>query len=131
MIGDVIAFIDFLQRHKQEYQTKSALFSWDGTRLDGSSIISVIKVTSPDSRIWFYKITEVQDYEFVYMPVIPSLYVDNGQLQGETNPDARIFRFVGNPLAKFSSGGEPNVKANFVVIAYRPRDLLTIKEGIS
>lgn len=95
MIGDAIALIDFLMKHKKEYQTKSALFSWDRTRKEGDKIIDVIRIPHPDNRIWFYKVKEVEGYVFVYMPVIPSLYIDYGQLQGDTNPDANVFRFVG------------------------------------
>lgn len=129
MISDVITLIDFLSKHKRDYQTKSALFSYDGTKINGDNLIEVQKIPTNDVRIWFYKIKEVTNFEFIYMPVIPSLYIDYGQFEGDTNPNAKIFRFVGNPLAKFSSGGEPNVKANFIVVAYKPSDLLVLRES--
>ncbi|MFA4937437.1 MAG: hypothetical protein WC575_04115 [Patescibacteria group bacterium] len=128
MISDVISLIDFLRKHYLEYKVKSALFSVDGIHIEGDETIQVEKVSTLDQRVWFYKVKEVDGYEFVYMPVIPSLYIDYGQLQGQSNPDSKIFRFVGNPMAKFTSGGEPNVVANFIIVGYRPKDLLKSRE---
>jgi hypothetical protein len=128
MISDAITLIEFLQKHKREYQTKSALFTWDGTRKEGSNQLEVQIIKATDARVWFYKVKELEGFVFVYSPVIPTLYIDYGQLQGSNNPQADVFRFVGNPLAKFTSGGEPNVKADFIVVAYRPKDFLGLKE---
>jgi len=128
MIGDVISLIGFLQKHWVEYSVKSALFNSDCVKIEGDNFIEVSKLVSKDSKIWFYKVKEKTEYEFIYMPVIPSLYIDYGQISGTVNPDAKIFRFVSNPLAKFTSGGEPNVISNFIVIGYKPKDLLSDRE---
>lgn len=130
MIGDVISLIEFLRNHYSEYSVKSALFSSDSKRIEGDLIIEVIKIpSSNNSRIWFYKVKEVEDYEFVYMPVIPSLFTDYGQIQNQQNPDSKIFRFVGNPMSSFTSGGAPNVITNFIVVGYRPKDILLFREN--
>lgn len=131
MIGDALALIDFLKKHWTEYSVKSALFNADGMRIEGDDFIVVDKISVQDNeKMWFYKVREQPEYEFVYMPVIPSLHIDYGQIQGTQNPDAKVFRFVGNPLAKFTSGGEPNVLANFIVLGYKPKDLLSAREGV-
>jgi len=132
MIGDALTLIDFLKKHWTEYSVKSALFRADGTRVDGDDFIVVDKIPVQDNdKIWFYKVREQPQYEFVYMPVIPSLHIDYGQIHGAQNPDAKVFRFVGNPLAKFTSGGEPNVIADFIVVGYKPKDLLAAKEEVN
>lgn len=131
MIGDALSLIDFLQKHWTEYSVKSALFNSDGVRIEGDSFVEVDKIPVKDNdKMWFYKVKEKPEYEFVYMPVIPSLSIDYGQIHGTPNPDAKIFRFVSNPMAKFTSGGEPNVVANFIVVGYKPKDLLSAREGI-
>lgn len=131
MIGDVISLIDFLRKHYSEYAIKSALFSSDGNRIEGDDTIQVSKIpSSANPQIWFYRVAPVDGYEFVYMPVIPSLYVDYGQLKGQNNPDANLFRFVGSPLSTFASGGDPNVISNFIVVGYRPKDLLSVREKV-
>lgn len=131
MIGDALALIDFLKKHWTEYSVKSAMFNADGTRIEGDAFIVVDKIPVQDNeKMWFYKVREQPEYEFVYMPVIPSLHIDYGQIHGTQNPDARVFRFVGNPLAKFTSGGEPNILANFIVLGYKPKDLLSARERV-
>lgn len=131
MIGDALALIDFLKKHWTEYSVKSALFSSDGSRIEGDNFIVVDKIPVQDNeKMWFYKVREQPEYEFVYMPVIPSLHIDYGQIHGTQNPDSKVFRFVGNPMAKFTSGGEPNVLANFIVLGYKPKDLLSAREGV-
>lgn len=128
MLGDVIALLDLVLKSKDKFDTKSALFSWDGSRLEGDTEIVVKKIKTNNEKIWYFLVNELKDYEFVYMPVIPSVYVDNGVLKDEINPDARLFRFVGNPMAKFTTGGEPNLKANFIVVGYKPKSILQKKE---
>ena len=130
MISDALALIEFLKKHWTEYSVKSALFSSDGSRVEGDTFIEVDRIPMDgNDKIWFYKVREKFEYEFVYMPVISSLYIDYGQIHGTTNPDAKVFRFVGSPLARFAGGGEPNVLANFIVVGYKPKDLLSAREG--
>ena len=131
MISDALSLIEFLKKHWVEYSVKSALFNSDGSRVEGDSFIEIDRIpTTGNEKMWFYKVREKPEYEFVYMPVIPSLYVDYGQIHGTNNPDAKVFRFVGNPMSKFTSGGEPNVLASFIVVGYKPKDLLSAREGV-
>lgn len=103
----------------------------DGARIEGDDFIVVDKISVQDNeKMWFYKVREELEYRFVYIPVIPSLHIDYGQNHGIQNPDAKVSRFVGNPLAKFTSVGEPNVLANFIVLGYKPKDLLSAREGV-
>lgn len=130
MVGDIISLIDFLKKHYSEYSVKSAIFSSEGVRIEGDELIEVEKIpSSSNPRIWFYRVKEVNDYEFVYMPVIPSLSIDYGQLYDQQNPNSNIFRFVGNSMSTFTSGGLPNVTANFIVFGYKPKDLLSTREN--
>lgn len=126
MIGDAIAVIDFLMKQADKVGVISALFDSDGTRLEGDERITIEKKAVPDKpAMWFYKVKELEDYEFVYSPVIPTLFVDYGQLTGKTNPDARLFRFVSDPMARYATGGAPNVLVKFLVVGYKPKKLLS------
>jgi len=130
MIGDILALIDFLRKYWTEYSVKSALFNSDGKRIEGDSFIEVDKIPMRgNDKVWFYKVKDKPEYEFIYMPVIPSLSVDYGLKDGAANPDAKIFRFVSNPMAGFTSGGASNVIADFIVVGYKPKDLLSAREG--
>lgn len=129
MISDVISLIDFFDKTKHSVSTKSALFRWDGTKIEGDNEIQIVLSSDPNnSKIWFYKVKDINPYVFVYMPVIPSLFIAYGVASGEKNPDAKFFRFVASPMSKFTSGGEENVKVDFIVVGYKPKDLLNIKE---
>lgn len=129
MISDALALIDFLKKNWEHYKTVSALFKWDGTKVEGDDKIAVVKIQVKGSRDkWFFRIRPVDGYVFVYMPLIPSVVVDNGTLGGEKNPDADLFRFVGNLFSSVISGGNPNVKADFLVVGYKPKDLLRVRE---
>lgn len=132
MIADALALIDFLKKNKDQYVTKSALFQWDGAHLEGSKEveIEIIRFQEPEkANQWFYRVKPKEGYVFVHMPLIPgAVHVDNGQLVSDTNPNAEIFRYVGNMFSAVMSGGNPNVKTNFIVVGYRPKDLLNLKE---
>lgn len=131
MIADALSLIEFLQKRWQQYTVISALFKWDGTRLEGDERIKTERITVGDLQDkWFYRVKEVEGYVFVYMPVIPTVYVDYGTLQGDQNPDAKVFRFVGNIFSPVISGGNPNVRVDFIVVGYKPKDLLQIKENV-
>ena len=50
----------------------SAMFRWDGTRLEGNDKIVVeLHKQDPDS-VWYYSVEDVPDYIFVRVPVIES-----------------------------------------------------------
>jgi len=131
MIGDTIALIEFLKKNIKKHSVKSALFNCNGQLKEGDSFIEIVRINTNKNCIWFYKIKEKKDYVFIYMPVIPSLYIDYGMQSGTKNPDSTIFRFVSSPMAKFTSGGESNVISDFIVVAYKPKDLLNLKEDMN
>lgn len=106
----------------------SALFAFDGTRIDGSEVISVEKhkVEGRDD-VWWYSVQDVPEYTFVRFPVIESCLEElPGTVVGEKNPDARYWRWIGTlPRNVIVGGGEaPNIKANFIVVGYKPKALL-------
>ena len=87
MISDVLSLIDFLRRHWTEFAVKSAMFKFDGTRIEGDDFIEVERIPATDNKdIWFYRVKEKHGYEFIYMSVIPSLSIDYGQLKNTKNP---------------------------------------------
>ncbi|MBU0612971.1 hypothetical protein KKB10_03050 [Patescibacteria group bacterium] len=130
MISDALSLYEFLKKHWKKYSVISALFDADGERIEGDQKIFVTKqIVGGRNDQWFYRIKEIDEYTFIYMPVIPLVYADYGLEQGETNADARIFRFVGNPLSTVTSGGAKNVRVNFIVVGYKAKDLLNIKES--
>ncbi len=130
MISDAITLIDFLKKNWEQYQTISALFNWEGKRLDGDDKIVIQKIIIKDQKDkWFYKVKELEPYVFVYMPLIPTVHLDYGLLEGDTNPDAKIFRFVGNIFSSVISGGNSNIKTDFIIVGYKPKELLGKKES--
>jgi len=132
VISDAIALIEFLRKNWQKYQTISALFDYDGKRIEGDEQVVVTRIQAGDAKDkWFYRITPIQGYVFIYLPTIPgSVYVAHGKYETDTNPRAELFRFVGNSMSTFQSGGAPNVLVDFIVVGYRPKDLLGKSEGV-
>ena len=131
MIGDVLAVIDFVEKRAEELGKIAAMFKANGDKISGSDEIEVEVLPTTDEKTqsqWFYRIKEKKDYVFVYMPLIPSVYVAYGSVGDNPNPDANIFRFVGNPMSAFQAGGAPNVEVDFIVIGYKPDKFLKQKE---
>lgn len=128
MISDVLSLIEYLQKHYDKYKIVSAFFDWDAKKIEGSDLVEVIKIPSSNNGQWFYTVKEVDGYVFVFMPVIPSVHIDFGTATGEINPESKFFRFVGNPFSSVISGGNNNVKVKFIVVGYKPKDLLKISE---
>ena len=130
MVGDVLAVIDFLEKKAGELSTVSALFDYMGHRQAGDGRIDIEKIDiQGDNSKWFYRVKPIKDYIFVYAPLIPSLYIDYGTKVGAANPDANIFRFVGNALSYVISDGNPNVMSDFIVVGYKPKALLKKTEA--
>ena len=127
MISDTITLIEFLRKHWVEYKIKSAMFNPQGQRVEGDEeiVLDKISVVSGDSRQWYYRVRPIEGYVFVFMPTVPgAVHVDLGKPVGADNPSTEYFRFVAHPLATFASGGTPNVLADFIIVGYRPTDLL-------
>lgn len=130
MIGDVLALYEFLQKRRAEYKIISALFDAEGNRKEGDSRIEVRKILpSNNPEQWFYNIKSVDDFVFIYMPVIPSVYVDYGIPADKKYMDANFFRFVGTPISAVMGGRAQNVAVDFLVVGYKPKDLLSAKVG--
>ena len=115
----------------------SAYFDWDGSRIEGSDKIVVVKQAEgaedgeeppENDGIWWFYVEEVRDYAFVRIPLVES-GIDEllARLAGEANPDARFWRWVARPRTGVIVGGQndlPNVKVPFIVIGYKPKALL-------
>ena len=124
MIADVLTLWDFLEKRYDQYTVIHALFSWDFKRLNGDENIEVEKIVHPtDPAIWYYRVKPYKNYIFVPFPVNPAVNVDYGSVEG-TNPDSNIFRYVSSPMAYFASGGEKNLKVNFIVFGYEAENLI-------
>ncbi len=129
MLGDAIALIEFLRANWQKYSVISALFDSNGTKIEGDERIAVEKLpVAGRTDQWFYRVRPVSEFVFVYMPVIPTVDVDFGR-RGTNNPEASLFRFVGNMFSSVISGGNANVLVDFVVIGYKPKVLLAKHES--
>ena len=135
MVGEVAAglaigkgVLEFLEhvKHLKGSEVISALFSWDGTRLSGSDGVEIVKHDVDEPGVWLYSVQEKDGYTFVRMPTVPTAVVELlGTVKGESNPDARYWRWVGNREPGVIAGpGSPNAKTDFVVIGYRPKALV-------
>jgi hypothetical protein len=106
----------------------SALFAADGTRLDGTDLISVERHTVKGrDDVWWYSVHEVPEYTFVRFPVIESCLEElPGTVVGERNPDARYWRWIATLPRNVivGSGDAPNIKVHFIVVGYKPKALL-------
>lgn len=129
MISDALALINLLQSQWKKYSVISALFNFEGLRVEGDRNIQVDRINVTNSKDkWYFRIKDLDGYVFVYMPLIPTVFVDYGILSNNINPNAKVFRFVGNIFSPVISGGNPNVLVDFIVVGYKPKDLLNIKE---
>lgn len=123
MIADILAVYNFIKDEVDNAVVLSALFSDEGTRIEGDESIKV-KIHKVTDTQWFYEIEAIDDYVLIPFPVNPAVYVDYGMDNGSQNPSTKFFRYVSSPLSRYSGGGEPNVKVNFLVFGYKPADLL-------
>ena len=127
MIADVIAVVDFLEKHATRADVFKALFDSEAQRLSGSPEIVVDKLVDPgDANHWFYHVRPVEGYEFIYMPTIPSVAFNFGRPSDSSHADAKYFRFIDNPALAITVGGVKNVKVNFVVYGYRRDSFLDL-----
>ena len=125
MLSDVLTLWDFLEKRYDQYTVIHAMFSWDGTKISGDNNFIVDKVpSSSDEAIWYYSVHPHKNYIFVPFPVNPAVNVDYGTQSGEKNPDSKFFRYVTSPLSIVMSGGEKNLKVNFIVFGYEADNLI-------
>ena len=133
MISDAIALYELLTKKWKEYKVISAMFKWDGTRVCGNEKIEVVLnyfKDAPKDEAWFYSVKPLEDYVFLRIPVNPGAVVESPvKVDGKT-PDADFFRYIKAPDGFIRNVGHwPNVKTNFMLIGYKPKDLLNLAEG--
>jgi hypothetical protein len=129
MISDAIALYELLSKKWGQYKIISALFKWNGTRVEGDGRIE-IELHSAENDTWFYSVKEVPEYVFIWIPVNAGGVIEKaGAVGGEKSADASYFRYIPVPDGRIYGGTIPNVKVDFMVIGYRPKDLLHIHEA--
>src|SRR2546426_4143770 len=125
--GDVWHFLTFL-RGVAGTNIIAAHFKWDATRIEGSEKIVVHKHRNEDKpAVFWYEVEAFDDYTFLRFPVVESCaYELVGQVQGQTNPDARYWRWVAPVRQGVIVGGDepPNLMVDFVIVGYRPKALI-------
>lgn len=108
----------------------SALFKYDGNRIEGSSKIVVnLHPQAENPAIWWYSVEALEDYTFIRAAVNPSAAIELvGTVAGEAQPDARYWRWVAPVLPGRIYGAESpaTLKVDFVVFGYRPKALLKL-----
>lgn len=71
----------------------------------------------------------VEDYIFLRIPVNPgSVSESSGSVAGSINADSTYFRYVAAPTGMIVGPPQPNVRVGFVVVGYKPEDLLGLSE---
>ena len=110
----------------------AAHFKWDGTMVEGSNKIAIRKhyeEEHPD-RFWL-EVEAFEDYTFVRFPVVQNgAHELIGMVKGQTNPDARYWRWVAPvPPGAIVGGERPNLMVDFVVVGYRPKALIKYFTG--
>lgn len=130
MISDAIALYELLRGIRLEHRVLSALFDADGSRVEGDDELSVrVHQGAGDTNKWWYETCGPTGYEFVRIPVNVGGVVESlGQAQGQGSRDSKYFRYVAAPDGRVH-GDLVNVRVNFMVFAYRPKDLLNLGEG--
>lgn len=131
MIGDALALIEFLRKHYDEYHVVSALFDWEGNRIEGDKELTVEKLPALPAKKeshWFYRVSGPKDYVFVHMPVVSGLYADYPLAGQGPAGDASAFRYVNTPLSSSMKGGAANTQVSFIVYGYHPKYLLKAKQ---
>ncbi len=132
MISDAIALYELLTKKWKDYKVISAFFDWKGNRIEGSENIEAeihYFKDAPRDEAWFYSIKNYEDYVFLRIPVNPGSVVESPVSDGKT-PDANFFRYIKSPDGFVRNVGHwPNVKVDFMVIGYKPKDLLKLAEG--
>lgn len=128
MIADAIAIYELLTKKWSEYKVISALFKWDGIKMDGDENIKITKHNA-ENDIWFYSVDDYKNYIFIRIPTNSSCVIEKvGTVTGEKSADSKYFRYVAVPDGCIYGGTLPNVKVNFMIIGYDPKTFLNIKE---
>jgi hypothetical protein len=130
VISDAIALYELVRRVNQGRKILSALFDPDGKRISGEERLAVeLHPLEGNPAVWWYSVASVDDYHFIRIPVNAGAVIESlGTPQGQKNADAAYFRYVGVPDGHIFGGEIPNVRVPFMVVAYRPSDLLAVTE---
>jgi hypothetical protein len=107
----------------------AAHFDWDGTKITGDESLRVEQHHMNDEKsIWLFSVDDKPDYTFVRAPVIESAAIELiGTIEGENNPDAKIWRWIAPRTPGVIYGGqhEPvNLKVEFIIVGYRSAALI-------
>ena len=131
MIADTIAIINFIAKlglKARGLGTITAKFKWDGTRVFGSQKI-VVERHMQENGTWYYTFNELEDYVFLRMPVnLGGVIEDIGTAEGESNANAKFFRYIAVPDGTIRGSPIPNVKVDFTVVGYKLKEFLKIVE---
>jgi hypothetical protein len=133
MISDAIALYDLFIKYSKmasDFKIISAMFDCDGKLIEGNLNIKVnILPYTGESKAWFYNIEKIDDYVFIRIPVNVGLVIEAPGAINDQNPDSEYFRFVSVPDGHICGGVKPNVKVNFIVVGYRPKQLLDLAKN--
>ena len=126
-ISDAISLLNLIRGFYSDRKVLSALFAWNGTRLEGDNRI-IIQVHEGTAIEWYYSIQPIEGYEFIRLPVNAGAVIEAlGCLEGEKTKEADYFRYIPVPDGLMRYGGTvPNVKVRFMVFAYEKADLLSL-----
>jgi hypothetical protein len=122
MISDAIALYELVSKKWEQYHIMSALFKWDGTRSEGDDQI-IVDLHKQQDGTWYYSVKEVPDYVFIRIPVNAGGILEKYGSEGD-GADSKFFRYVAVPDGRIYGGSIQNVKVDFMVFGYRPKDLL-------
>lgn len=128
MISDAIALLELILNTFGKSNVPSALFDWEGNRIEGDDRIKVnlIKGQGEESKAWWYCVEAVENYQFIRIPVNASAVIESlGAPINENNRVSDYFRYIPTPDGHIYGGTISNVKVNFMIFAYRPSDLLS------
>jgi len=130
MISDAIALYDLIRRVYQGRKILSALFDPDGKRLNGDERLAIeVHPLKGNPAVWWYSVNPLEDHQFIRIPVNAGAVIESlGTPEGQKNSDAAYFRYVPVPDGHIFGGEIPNVRVAFMVVAYKPSDLLAITE---
>ncbi len=124
----VVRFIGYLRKRVKDAHVMSAYFTWEGTRVHGSKAIAIEIHPTENSAVWWYSVDAPSGYVFVRMPTVESCAHELvGRLAGESNPDARYWRWVAPERQGVLVSGDqepPNLKVDFIVVGYQPQALV-------
>ena len=128
MIGDAITMLEFIWNKAKDLEVISALFAWDGTRLEGDKRIEV-EVLPQSDNVWIYHIHGPDGYFFIRIPtdsggVIESIEALEDVKTHKQFYDSSLFRYIRVPDGRIWGSPLPNVRVSFMAFGYKSGDLL-------